>query len=247
MKKTTKARYFLTRHLFPCFVDGHFVFLDLNLDEYICLDQSRTEIFHTLFPNWTHRNDQKEPVRQDEAFTNAVVTLQKQGLLTQSRTDGKEAHPLNLNLPPLDLTGYDVDRKPDIRLSHICRFIKASLLTTAKLRFRSLQYIIERMKRRKLKGLKKTGQNGAISDPDLARDLVETFKTLKPLAFTSKNHCLFESLSLIEFLSYYGIFPECVFGIKLKPFAAHCWIQDKNFIYNDSLDYVARLTPIMVV
>jgi hypothetical protein len=57
--------------------------------------------------------------------------------------------------------------------------------------------------------------------------------------------CRFDSLALIEFLFGHGCLPQWVFGVKCEPFAAHCWVQDDNYVLNDSVEYVQRFTPIM--
>ncbi|GAD58270.1 hypothetical protein MBEBAB_0520 [Brevundimonas abyssalis TAR-001] len=38
-----------------------------------------------------------------------------------------------------------------------------------------------------------------------------------------------------------------VFGIKLVPFGAHCWVQAGETVLNDTVDNVSEYTPIMVV
>lgn len=65
--------------------------------------------------------------------------------------------------------------------------------------------------------------------------------------FRSNNACLFDSLTLINFLAYFGIFPQWIFGVRSDPFAAHCWVQQDGMVFNDSIEHVIRYKPIMVV
>jgi len=258
MAKPEDPQYFLTKHVFPCLVDEHVILLDLRRDDYICLDPLKTEIIHTLFPLWSHTPGQTDAVdlKWNQARTlsgtnhsthDSLQIMLENGLLTNNRSKGKMASPLSVTLPPLDLTGYNLDQKSPIRLTHFYHILKASLKIAARLRFYSLYQIVQKMKGQKSKYLRQIKNHKSSPNPDQVRALVEIFKTLRPLLFSSKNHCLFDCFSLVEFLSYYGIFPTCVFGISLKPFMAHCWVQDENFIYTDSLDYIARLTPIMTI
>jgi len=38
-----------------------------------------------------------------------------------------------------------------------------------------------------------------------------------------------------------------VFGVKLNPFSAHCWVQAGDIVLNDAIDHVTIHTPILVV
>ena len=59
-------------------------------------------------------------------------------------------------------------------------------------------------------------------------------------------HCLMDSLALLHFLP-----PSpkllLVFGVKLDPFGAHCWVQRDDVLLNDSKDLVAPFQPVRVV
>jgi hypothetical protein len=58
---------------------------------------------------------------------------------------------------------------------------------------------------------------------------------------------LFDSLALVHFLRGFGFHPQWVFGVKLDPFGAHCWVQQDGGLLNDELDRTTLFTPIMVV
>ena len=59
--------------------------------------------------------------------------------------------------------------------------------------------------------------------------------------------CLADSLALGFFLARRNIFPELVFGAKLNPFAAHCWLQDDALLLNDSLGTIEEFVPVFIV
>ena len=65
--------------------------------------------------------------------------------------------------------------------------------------------------------------------------------------FGAQDACLFDSLALMRFLSYYVIFPTCVIGVQTGPFGAHCWVQHDAVVFNDAPEYVRRYTPILTV
>jgi hypothetical protein len=60
------------------------------------------------------------------------------------------------------------------------------------------------------------------------------------------SHCLSDSLALLRWLQNpAGML--LVFGVKLEPFAAHCWVQFGETLLNDHLDHVAPFQPVRVI
>ena len=60
-------------------------------------------------------------------------------------------------------------------------------------------------------------------------------------------NCLTDSLALLAFLARHGATAELVFGAKLDPFAAHCWVQVDTLLLNDSIDRIEPFTPVAVI
>jgi hypothetical protein len=103
--------------------------------------------------------------------------------------------------------------------------------------------VIRRVKRRK----ELLGPKARPLDAKRARKLVEAFARYRVFLFSSKDECLYDSLALLEFLARYGIYPDWVFGVQTRPFAAHCWVQHGDVVFNDMVEHVRGYTPIMVV
>jgi hypothetical protein len=59
--------------------------------------------------------------------------------------------------------------------------------------------------------------------------------------------CLQDSLALGTWLARRGACPDIVFGVKLDPFAAHCWVQTEAAILNDAPDTVSPFAPVLVI
>ena len=59
--------------------------------------------------------------------------------------------------------------------------------------------------------------------------------------------CLLDSLALIAQLARRSIPSELVFGVKLDPFAAHCWVQSGELLLSDRLEEIERFTPVRLV
>lgn len=62
-----------------------------------------------------------------------------------------------------------------------------------------------------------------------------------------KPGCLQDSLALNNWLARRNAFPSLVLGVKLDPFAAHCWVQLGETVLNDAPDKVSAFTPILAI
>ena len=67
------------------------------------------------------------------------------------------------------------------------------------------------------------------------------------LVRTAADRCLPRSIALARCLLRRGAPARLVIGVKLAPFAAHCWVQRGDQVLNDSVEEVWRYTPILVV
>jgi hypothetical protein len=59
--------------------------------------------------------------------------------------------------------------------------------------------------------------------------------------------CLFDSIALRFFLRRRGIASRIVFGVKTRPFEAHCWVQRGNQIINERLERARSFQPILII
>jgi hypothetical protein len=87
----------------------------------------------------------------------------------------------------------------------------------------------------------------AALDLDRVRELVRLFNRMRPLLFTLRESCLLASVALAEFLAFYNVLPQFVFGVTSKPFSAHCWLQHDGIVINDDPENVLGFTPILVL
>jgi hypothetical protein len=59
--------------------------------------------------------------------------------------------------------------------------------------------------------------------------------------------CLSHSYAIARDLLRRGIDAELILGVRIGPFAAHCWVQHRAWLINDRLDTVRTFTPILVL
>lgn len=61
------------------------------------------------------------------------------------------------------------------------------------------------------------------------------------------SNCLSDSLALLSFFKSRGASADLVFGAKLDPFSAHCWLQDGDVLLNDRLDRIEGFAAVGVI
>jgi hypothetical protein len=161
-------------------------------------------------------------------------------MLTTDETVGKDATPVVMPRAELGLIEEDLETRPAVKWTHVARFLRACALTSLAMKLRSMESVIAGVEARRAAGK-------AACDLEVARAAVAAFIRLRPLLFRAQDACLFDSLALMRYLSYYGVFPTCVLGVQTGPFAAHCWVQQESIVFNDAPEYVRKFTPILAV
>ena len=63
----------------------------------------------------------------------------------------------------------------------------------------------------------------------------------------SHDQCLPRSIALARHLAARNLPAELVMGVKLRPFAAHAWVQSGPWLLNDRIDTIRNYTPILAV
>lgn len=61
------------------------------------------------------------------------------------------------------------------------------------------------------------------------------------------RNCLTDSIALMLWLERRGQGASLVFGVKLNPFGAHCWVQCDQLLLNDHVEHVERFTPVRAI
>jgi len=231
-----RKRYFLAQHIYYSNVDGHFIVLDLRKNKYLLLGEEEKLVFGALFEN--------EAAHETPDLERSIMALVQKRILTDNPNEGKPYIPPVLAPVTRDMHGYPFDGIPQIRASHVYRCFKAVLYTKVVWWFNSMERVIRKLKKRKERHLAKHPPKVNFEQ---TRELVEIFRTLRVLFYTAREECLFDSLALVNFLGYYAIYPQMIFGVKMGPFGAHAWVQDGNISYNCKVSQADDFKPIMVV
>ena len=173
----------------------------------------------------------------------AAAPLVQQGWLLELPAPSKEATPVRLPSPETELLADAAVESARIGARAVLTFVFASVFAKLALRFWPFERVIRRVARRK-------AAHPDASEPlDIARarQLVDMFGRLRVFLFSHREKCLHDSLAQLEFLARYGVFPSWVFGVRARPFVAHCWVQYEDIVFNDTVEHVGGYAPIMVV
>jgi len=236
--KNSRPRLRVADHVRSCFIGDQVVLLDLKRNRYLGLDGCRWRA--VVASTSPERGDAEPPEGNSSSIQALLAALHRKQILTPGLARQVTPHPL-----PSPATSIDVRHgtiKCSVRLVHLCRFAAATGLAALWLRFRSLYSITHSIEDRH----RRCGPCDADRAARLT-SLIAVFDRLRPLAFTSKEKCLFDSLALTIFLAHQGVAVHWVIGVATRPFSAHSWVQDGTEVLNDLHERVRRFTPLLVV
>lgn len=238
------ARYGLARHVFVCADEEYVVVLDVKQDRYFTLEGAKTAALTPLVAGWpamsaVDGSGDGAGLTADEA----AAPLLRQGWLLELPAPSKEATPVRLTSAQTELLADATTDSVPIGVRAVANFVFASVFAKLALRFSRFEKSIRRVAARRAAH---ADADGSV-DIARARQLVDIFGRLRVFLFSHREECLHDSLALLEFLARYDVLPRWAFGVRARPFVAHCWVQFDDMVFNDTVEHVTSYTPIMVV
>ena len=205
-----------------CHLSGRTVVLDERQDRYFCLGSDATALLHQA--------------TEGQSLTDAhVARLSKLGFITDSTGTDKPLSQTLVAVPEDSLVeqrrlqGISLVAAPDVSIA----LVRAHWLLRYKRFGGTLAFWRDR------KAPSRQSQSNL-------KDWVQEFHAIRRL-LPIKPICLTDSLALLHFLWRRGVRPQLVLGVRLEPFAAHCWLQTDTLILNESVDHARAFRPIQVV
>lgn len=202
-----------------CEVDGELVFLDLGRDKYLSLRGGDRTAFERLKSG--------EP-NDSEAMTRLVGTR-----LLQRCEGGSRLDAASIRVPADDLSSRDAPFDLRTAFSSALALRWAASAMKPDRIARTMAGLVER-------------KSGAVSDEIEIVDCAARYaacRWINPVA----PRCLIDALALDRLLLKQGLSASLVFGVRLAPFAAHCWLQTPGYILTCTAADAHNFTPIMVV
>jgi hypothetical protein len=207
-----------------CLVDGQAVFLDLAGDRYFRLGASRNADFVAAISGL--------PTAPD-----AIGELMRAGVPFDGQTclarEGRTSCEVRRQ-------AADVLSGP-FRLEDVAQALWLQRRIENRLARRGLKDSLAEVCRRR------AGRRiGSASNEGKAARILRAFEYSRLLR-SPANRCFPRSLAVATALARHGIHAEVVIGVKLEPFAAHCWVQRRDEVLNDTVEEVGKFTPILVI
>lgn len=215
----------LKHHVSYGLVGGRSVFLDLRRDRYLGLDPAAEDAFAAL-------RSAAEPVVPKGAARDALLATE---LFRESSFRGRLAAAAvprpraSINDTPLPRPGW---LAPVRVWSAVARARKRRARTP-------LFEIVDTLREARLAGLPQ-------GDPGLAERAATEFLTVRPLVPIARN-CLLDCLALLDLMDPAAGHATLVFGVRLDPFGAHCWLQTDELLLTDTHDLVGNFTPVLAL
>ena len=213
-----------------CRVSDTLVFLDITQDRYFCFKGDQSDWFEEII-----RTRQPESLgKKASAFREHLI---RKSMLTCSPGQGGGITACKHQAASTSLLDDGVNGTPGPKDS--LRFFATWLTCAATRRKPGIQILLEDTRRRKARL-----QMPPMTD-DAAR-LASAFHALAPYVMTLHDACLFRSYILIRYLASAGIPADWIFGVRLAPFSAHCWVEYQGRVLNEHLDTVMEFQPILL-
>jgi hypothetical protein len=230
-----ETRFLLTPHTYVAKVESAVILLDSLSDDYILVEPHLALAFIEIISG---ARDPYSPLNGEIA--ELVRNLERRGSITSDPDSGKPLEIESMFTGNLEVPGPHIAAIPKARGHHVLNVIWGLGAAFYLLNIRGLPGATRHLSglRVKSRSIKRTAD---------ASELVEIYHRVRPFFYSAKDKCLFNSLSMILFLSRYGIVPYWCFGVKLNPFEAHCWAEDEKYLYNDRYSRTWRFTPIMKI
>ena len=203
------------------------MFLDVAADRYFCLSRSINHAFLRMA-----RGDGRDKER-------AVLTsLVERGLLVECDADGPP-----LGNPPEQRAScdfFDEALSPPGPMA-LFRALAREIAAARQLRTTSFQQILERIRS------DKCGNSLEARRILPAVAAIVAGANAVSLVTRATDRCLVRALAIREACSRNGIATRLVFGVRMHPFAAHCWVELGDCVLVGEFEQVRLYTPILAL
>ena len=230
-----RAGLSLAPGLHMCECDGICIFLDIPGDRYFCLSPEQSASFRTI----TCADPADRLPERLLAFRQSLI---RRGVLVESPSAPGFLPPAQTARAPCLLRDLPASGSPPISSALTARVAHAAFTSwwlERRHRFEGVIRHIAQLKQDRLPGARNTAPSW--------ETLVATFHEISPWLFTREDACRFRSIVLIRFLAGFGVGADWVFGVRLAPFGAHCWVEKDGAVLNDLAARVREFTPILRV
>lgn len=216
-----------------CEIGSTVLFLDIPRDRYVRLTDVQSEWMFEVI-----KADKPDAISDDAR--RFCARLVERSLLMSGGGEGRSLVPLQ-HVPPKSSL-FDLGLTSSASLASVGRMTLAIADCYWIFRHRHLSAAVRAARR-----WKADLPGAAPEDLQTVYASVCAFRALAPYFFTSRDQCLFRSLVLARFLSLEGNRCDWIFGVRLDPFEAHCWIERDGVVLNEFSDKAHEYRAILCV
>lgn len=227
----------LSDDVFFCTSGGTYVLLNVASDGYFRLTKDQSLWFDAIMEN---SNCRQNLSRKEALFAERLLN---KGILTSGAQQGRAIVPAKHSPATSSAYGSMYENAAAVPVSHFARFVFALIDVWILEKRKSFLGCISNAR------LWKARTNARSERPHSAevRELAKEFHAIAPIFITEHDACRFSSVLLLRYLSLFSISADWIFGVRMGPFAAHCWIEHDGVVLNDYLESTRGYSPIMVV
>lgn len=214
------------------------IFLDIRGNQYYAIeaeDSLRVLELLDLLSTPSVKNDRSQ-------FAGYLKDVEKFGAEIPREMLARLAPRGDAQLPTRDAFGYRGSQAIRPTFRHLLRISAAFLKTRLLFPALPFEYHVKRIRSRR----DSRRADHCPVDDALCRE-VEIFLQLRPIFYKARDHCLFDSLMLIDFLASANKFPRLVIGVRSNPFIAHAWVQADDCLLNDHFFTATHTKPILSI
>jgi hypothetical protein len=211
-----------------CDVSDRLLFLDVVADRYFCLGEKAERAFRSLID----RND------LDPDDQRMLEGLRTSGILTP--TDGPDV-PAAFSFIGNPTASLLDQPQPRISIRQVAAALSTLTVTRLSLRFGRLDAALC-----KLAEAKPPASAVPVLSAERMQEVATVFERTARIV-RSHDQCLSRSIAVARRCSALGLSADLVIGVRLRPFAAHSWVQAGDWLVNDRIDTVRTYTPILSV
>ena len=201
------------------FVADRAVVLDLEADRYFLLDGAPLRLIRDAMAN---RLDARRCLQFERLGARPLFIAGHAGVA-----------PVVAPAPVGSALERAVDGRGDVPLRHL---FAAQCRANGALKFLSLESVIARWRAVR-------PQLPARLDLAAAISLAQGYAAKRPL-LPLRRSCVPDSLAIMRLLWRHRLDADLFFGVRLEPFAAHCWVQSGDLVLSDPLSNVVDFTPV---
>lgn len=212
-----------------CVVGGETIFLDLSADRYLACRRHQHDAMHLI-------------AEHEGAATDAIGSLDQllhRGLIVNDPSRPTDVHPEKPQLATRSAVNDDgVPTNPFLLIEALVHLHWAK----RQLQSNSLRSVVSAIAKAKQSG----DDRRRWRSDESAASLASSFRRTRFIV-DAKDRCLLRSIALARMLLRHRLRPTVVFGVRARPFVAHCWVQSGDTVLTDPIDEVQQYTAIRVL